>query len=189
MYSRAFHTRRWSQAFLSVSGENAQEAFLYFKALVSPVKSMHGVLSGHSAALMLEKILRESAGGNSGDKSPALEYAICFICLLVEKKCFKYADALMENIEQKLDEQNGILDITLEAASPLTAELEKELTRMIKEKTNAAGIKMKTHVKPELLGGFLLRTHGFYIDASLKGQLQKMSDELTATIWTGGSNG
>jgi ATP synthase F1 delta subunit len=189
MYSKTFHAKRWSEAFVSVSGENAQETFLCFKALISPIKHVHGVLSGHNASLALEKTLRESAAGTHGDTSLALEYAICFICLLVEKKCFKHVDSLIEKIEQKLDEQNGILDITLEAASPLTADFEKELTRMIKEKTNASGIKMKTHIKPELLGGFLLRTQGFYIDASLKGQLQKMSDELTATIWTGGSNG
>jgi len=49
---------------------------------------------------------------------------------------------------------------------------------MIKEKTGASDVKMKTSVKPELLAGFLLRIGGFYIDASLKGQVESMKADL-----------
>jgi F0F1-type ATP synthase delta subunit len=50
---------------------------------------------------------------------------------------------------------------------------------MIKEKTGASDVKMKTSVKPELLAGFLIRIGGFYVDASLKGQLEAMRADLT----------
>jgi F-type H+-transporting ATPase subunit delta len=77
-----------------------------------------------------------------------------------------------------LNEKNGILDITVETAVELDKNFTEELVQIIKEKTGAAGVKIKTCIKPELLGGFLLRTGGFYIDASLKGQVEKMMAEL-----------
>jgi F-type H+-transporting ATPase subunit delta len=136
----------------------------------------------------LEKIVRESvasakvvSAGSAGAPS-AMEYAIRFICLLVEKNCFRYIDSLLHKIEQELDEQKGILALSLEAADPLDSGFEKKLAQMIKERTGAAGVTMKTSVKPELLGGYRLRLGGFYVDASLKGQIEKMKSDLEAVI-------
>jgi F-type H+-transporting ATPase subunit delta len=173
-----FHSARWAAAFLAVSGENAQGAFLCLKALSAPVKSVHGVFVGHGASAELEKILREGAAACKAETSPDVEYAIRFICLLVEKNCFRYIDLLLQRIEQRLDEQKGLLDLSLETASSLDSGFEKELAQMIKEKTGASDVKMKTSVKPELLAGFLLRIGGFYIDASLKGQVESMKADL-----------
>jgi len=166
-----FHATRWADAFLAVSGKDAEDAFLCLKALSVPVKSVHG------ASAELEKILRESAkkaAGSEKEISPPVEYAIRFISLLVEKNYFRHINLLLQRIEQKLDEQKGFLALSLEAASPLDSGFEKELTQMIKEKTGATGVKMNVSVKPELLAGFLLRVNGFYVDASLKGQLDAM---------------
>ena len=176
-----FRVSRWADAFLAVSGKDADEAFVCLKALVTPLKSAHGILFGHDAAAKLEKILRENTDGNT-----ACEYAIRFICLLTEKKYLKYIDLLINRIEKKLDEQKGILCVTVQTAAQQDSDFEKELARSIKEITGAASIKMETQIKPELLGGYALRIGDFYIDASLKGQLEKMTAQL---IGDGGSDG
>jgi len=173
-----FHADRWAGAFLAVTAENAEGAFLCLKAFAQPVKSIRGVFFGHNASTELETMLRESVK----DKSPDVEYAIRFICLLVEKDCFRFIDILLAKIEQKLNDKKGILAISLEAAAPVDAGFEKDLTRIIKEQTGASGVTMKTNVRPELLGGYRLRMGGFYIDASLKGQLADMKAELEAVI-------
>jgi len=187
-----FHAQRWAAAFLAVSGKDAEDAFLCLKALCAPVKlvqqswTVHGAFFGRGASAELEKILRESANAGAGfntarnaeETACAVEYAIRFICLLVEKNCFKYIDSLLQRIEQKLDEQKGLLALSLEAAAPLDSGFEKELAQKIKEKTGSSGIKMNVSVKPELLAGFLLRINGFYVDASLKGQLEAMKAGL-----------
>jgi F0F1-type ATP synthase delta subunit len=204
-----FHHDRWAGAFFAVSGENADAVFLTLKTLAQPLRSVYGAFSGHGASLRLEKILRESAdvtescsesGSESGSLSGSLsetqsfafEYAIRFICLLVEKNCLKYIDLLLEKIEQILDEQKGILNITVESAVSPDSGFEEELARMIKQKTAAAGIKIKSHVRHELLGGYLLRIGDFYVDASLKGQLENMRAELITAVEKmpdGGNNG
>jgi F-type H+-transporting ATPase subunit delta len=184
-----FHAARWSGAFLSVTGENADEAFLCLKALAVKVKTIHGVLMGHSASDRLEKILRESAAGT---ETPAVEYAIRFLCLLVEKNNFRSLNLLLLKIKQDLDAKNRIVTAVVETTAALDSGLEEKLTQMIKDKTGAAGVKMKTRVKPELLGGYILRIGSHYIDASLKGQLESMAAHLGTPILgaeTGGRNG
>jgi len=191
-----FHAQRWADVFVSVSGTDANEAFLCLKALSEQLKTIHGVFFGHNASAKLEKTLREStavvpkvtpAETALAKVASATEYAIRFLCLLVEKKCFKYIALVLQRIEQNLNRQNGILDVTVESAAPVDGGFEEEMTRMIKEKTGAAGIKLKTRLRPELLGGYLLRIGSLYIDASLKGQLDNMAAHLRES--TGGSNG
>jgi ATP synthase F1 delta subunit len=165
--------------FLTVSGENAQEACFCLKALAPQVKSVHGIFLGREASQELEKVLREcvSASGRP-EASSAEEYAIRFICLLAEKHCLKYIDSILTFIESMLNEKNGILDLDIETAAPLDSRFVEEFAQMIKEKTGAQGVNTKTHIRPELLGGYLLRVNGFYIDASIKGQADKMMTEL-----------
>ena len=172
---------------MAVTGANADNAFECLKAIARPVKSVLGVFFGHDAAAELETMLRSAAGVSAAGVSAAeppleVEYAIRFICLLVEKDCFRYVDVLLSGIEQRLDEQKGILALSLEAASAVDGDFEKELARMIREKTGAADVKMKTSVRPELLSGYRLRIGGFYVDASLKGQLAQMRADLEAVI-------
>jgi F0F1-type ATP synthase delta subunit len=180
-----FHAQRWAGAFLSVSGKDAEEAFLCLKALAGQVKTVQGVFFGHNASAKLEKILRECLAACGGE-TPAAEHAVRFLCLLVERNCFKHAGLLLQRIEQNLDEQKGVLDITVEAADPVEGGFEKEIELVIKEKTGAAGVRMKTRLRPELLGGYILRIGSFYVDASLKGQLESMAAHLGGN---GGRNG
>ena len=202
-----FSVNRWAALFLSVTGDNAESAFSCLKLIAAPVKSSYIVFSGYTDSIRLEKILRESfaaAGGANGaakaavavdEAATAAEYAIRYLCLLVKRKYLKKIDFLLERIEQMLNEQKGILNITLETANQSGA-YEAELLDMIREKTGAAGIKAKTITRPELLGGYVLRMGSSYIDASLKGQMEKMKSELERTalaasdkaVFSGGIN-
>ena len=185
-----FHSDRWAGAFISVSGGNTAAAFTCLKAMIPPLKSIRGAVLGRSTAARIEKLLRESAGAAGSD--PAVEYSIRFISLLVEKNCFKHIDSVLQRIEQRMDEQMGILDVTVESAVPMNSGFAEEMRLSIMERTGAAGVKMKTRLVPELLGGYRLRTGGFCVDASLKGQLEQMKADMFAavrTAMTGGKNG
>jgi len=178
-----FHADRWASAFFAATGENADDAFLCLKTIAPQIKKIHGAFFGHEASAKLEKILMESADSASIIKSSfAAEYAVHFICLLVERNCFRYIDRLLEKIERKINQQKGILDVVVESALPLDNALEEELARNIKEKTSSLGVKINSRVRPELLGGYLLRIGSFYVDASLKGQLEKMRADLFQAV-------
>jgi len=188
-----FRKDRWTGAFFAVSGENADAVYLSMKAITAPLKSVKGIFYGHSSSVKLEKLIRESIGVTE-DYGPdfALEYAIRFICLLVEKKCFKYIDLLLKEIERILNEQKGILNVTVESAVTPDSGFEENLAQSIKLKTGAEAVKVKTQVNPDLLGGYLLRIGDFYVDASFRGQLENMKAELIAAVEEmpdGGNNG
>ena len=193
---------------MDTSGENAQEAFLCLKEISAPVKLKQGAFFGRVMSFKLEKVLRECTD-SCGD---AYEIAICFICLLTEKKCFHFIDPILDKIERMLNEKNGIIDITLESAFPADDDFIIKLEKNIFKMPNAscgevlrgngaakascaakaagdaktAGVKIKTKNNPQLLGGYLLRMKSFYIDASLKGQLDKMKTDISARL--GGIN-
>jgi ATP synthase F1 delta subunit len=181
---KKFPTEKWAETFLTIAGKDAEKVYLCLKTLAEPVKSLPPIFFGHSASEELEKIMRDCSGDAVND--PAVEYAIRFICLLVERKSFRYVNSLLRRIEQKLDEQNGVLSVTIETAVPMEKDFEKELVRMIKEKTGASDVKMAKRVKPDLLGGYMLRIGAFYVDATLKGQLEMIKTELIAASSTAG---
>jgi F-type H+-transporting ATPase subunit delta len=198
-----FRSERWAGAFIGVSGENAAAAFLCLKALAAPLKSVsvRGVFFGKDAAARVEKLLRDGVcagagsapGGTPGD--PAAECAIRFVTLLIEKNCFRHIDLVLQKIERRMDEQAGILDVTVESAAPMDSAFEEEMRRSLMQRTGAAGVKMKTRLVPELLGGYRLRIGGFCVDASLKGQMEQMKADMLEAVRTamaaarGGGNG
>ena len=183
MLARTFHADRWAEAFFAVSGENAETVLLCLKIIAPRIKSIHGSFYGHGSSARLEEMLMDSV--NSADIKEhltAAEYAIRFVCLLVEKNSFRYIDILLSRIEKKLNERRGILDVTVEASAPLDSGFEEELARMIREKTGSAGVKINVLIRPELIGGFLIRIGSFYIDASLKRQMENMMEDFTQAI-------
>jgi ATP synthase F1 delta subunit len=176
---KKFHTEIWAEAFFTVTGKDAEKVYLCLKTLSIPVfRIHHSAFFGHSVSEELEEIMRASLKDAADDM--AVEYSIRFICLLVEKKCFRFINSFLRRIEQKLDEQKGIVTVTVETAAPMDSDFEKELIQMIKERTGATDIKMIPRVRPELLSGYLLRIGGFFIDATLKGQLETMRSDLYA---------
>jgi F-type H+-transporting ATPase subunit delta len=184
-----FHGNRWAAAFITTLGDNAGEGFMCLKAVVKPLKGVSGVLLGYSAAKKLESIMRDSCSavntnafnGNTNTFN-ALEYVIRFITLVVEKNQFGNIDLILGKIEESLEAKNGILSVTVESATPLDDVFEGELRRRIIAQTGAADLKMKTLLVPALLGGYHLRIGGFYVDASLKGQMEKMRADLEAGL-------
>ncbi|MDR0302025.1 MAG: F0F1 ATP synthase subunit delta [Treponema sp.] len=173
---------RWAVVFISVLGENAQEGLSCLKALAGPVKTVSGALFGYSAARRLEKLLRESVSAVQNSGGIVVEYVIRFITLLVEKNQFKYIDLILQRIEERIDGRNGTLTVIFESAAPMDGVLEEELKTRIARQTGAVNVKMKTRLVPDLLGGYRLRVGGFYVDASVKGQMEKMQAELEAVL-------
>jgi F-type H+-transporting ATPase subunit delta len=175
-----FRADRWAAAFSGSLGKDAGAGFECLKALTLRLQPVSGILFGRSAAKKLERELRESSAAFS--VGPEFEYTIRFICLLVEKNLFRRIDAILAEIERWLDEQNGVLQATAESAFPIDSTFEDELGKLICERTGAARIKMRTRLIPELLAGYRLRIGGFCFDASLKGQLEKMAEDLTGGL-------
>ena len=187
-----FHGNRWAGVFVRALGEGATEGLVCLKELTGVIKKINDTLYGYTVAVRLEKVLRESVGVcGAGAMNECTEKVIRFICLMVEKRHFDGIDIVIQEIEDLLEKQNKILSVTVETASVLEPSFEEELKQRIMQETGAVQVKMKTETFPELLGGYKLRFGGYYVDASLRGQLEKMKTSLeeAALGMSGGYNG
>jgi F0F1-type ATP synthase delta subunit len=180
-----FNDSRWANVFVNVLGENSETAFACLKAAVPQIKAIPCAMSGFADALRVEKMLTESMRlslTTGGISQTAAESTIRFISLLIRKGRFRRIDSIMRIIEEQTFRQNGILVVTAESAAPMERDFEDELRRQIEKATGAKKAIIKAMHAPELLGGYRLRMGGFYIDASLKGQVERMKAGLDAAV-------
>lgn len=146
---------------------------------VSPlVSAIPGSVSGTFAAAQLERMIRKALPAATAKQ----EIVVRFILLLIKKNLFRYIDAVIKEIEAKLDHLRGILPVTLESAAAPDKDFQESLKKQLMEKTSARGIKLDTRIVPDLLGGCRLRIGGDIIDASLRSQLQRMSVDLVRGV-------
>jgi ATP synthase F1 delta subunit len=166
-----FHADRWAAAFINAFDTTAAAELERLKTLMPALMTVSKELFGQFRAQRLEKILKEYTGAE-------FDKTIRYISLVVSKNRFTCINLIIAEIEKMLDERNGILDVIVESAAATDSAFEGMIKKMICEKTGARGINLKIKTVPALIAGYRLRVRGFYIDASLRGQLGKMSVDL-----------
>jgi len=170
-------TNRWIAAFIGIFGNNAAEELERLKALSGVLNPVKKSVFGRNRSLWLEKMFRSCTGTE-------FENVIRFIALAIRKNCYRYIDTIIAGIEKEIDEQNGILDITMESAVETDRGFEEKLDKIICSQTGAAGIKLHNKLVPELLAGYRLRIGEIFVDASLRAQLENMKKDLLASEQT-----
>jgi F0F1-type ATP synthase delta subunit len=180
-----FNDSRWASVFVGALGKSSETALACLKAMVPQIKTIPCAMSGSADALRVEKMLTESVRlsiKTNGIVQTAAESTVRFISLLIRKGRFRHIDSIMQRIEEQTFRQNGVLAVTAEFATPMESGFEEELRRRIEKITGAKKAIIKAIHAPELLGGYRLRMGGFYIDASLKGQIERMKAGLEAAV-------
>ncbi|MDR1277840.1 MAG: F0F1 ATP synthase subunit delta [Treponema sp.] len=181
-----FIPERWAEAFIKTAGsftgaaaaESAEEGFAVLRALLPLVRGIPGEVSGRTAALRLEGMLRAAAAVTG--ESPGMEAAIRLLVLLVKKGGLRFGGSLLGAIEKIIDRQQGVLECVLESADPPDEDVQEDLKQALIKKTGAKDIRLLPRIRPELLGGFRLRLGDKILDASIRGQLGQMAADLEA---------
>jgi F-type H+-transporting ATPase subunit delta len=181
-----FSPDRWALAFISACGPDADQGLAALKGIAPCLPQMHGVVSGRTAAARLERMLH-AAMEQSGVNDRGTEFAVRLVVLLIRKYLFKHINTLIDEVENQLDKQNGVLHAVLESAFPPDAAFQKSLRDQLKGRFGVRDVKVQIRVAPELLSGCRLRIGSESWDASLRGQLQKMVTDIGAADIPGGS--
>lgn len=74
-------------------------------------------------------------------------------------------------------ESKGIRLAEVTSARPLDAESEREIVKRLNGMANA-GVEIRKKVDEKILGGVVIRLDDTLIDASVKGSLEKLRDEI-----------
>jgi F-type H+-transporting ATPase subunit delta len=103
-----------------------------------------------------------------------------FLRLLVEKGRISEVEDIYDEWARLLARQERVLELELQTAVELS---DKEAAKVVKEIEDASGRKIVATrtVDPDLIGGLVVKAGSVRLDASVRGRLQQLREELTAT--------
>lgn len=101
-----------------------------------------------------------------------------FMAVIIDHRRLKMLDDIVRVFETELDAQLGFAEVQVSSARllspPEQREVESRVERMTGKKVRASYVS-----NPELLGGVVVRVGDTIYDGSVRGQLEKMRQELS----------
>ena len=99
------------------------------------------------------------------------------LVFLTKHHGFKYLSLVIRSYQYELENVLGTVKAEIETADEISPEIRENLVKGLEEKL---GKKVETsfRVNPELIGGFLVRTTSFVVDASVKNLLKELAMKI-----------
>lgn len=120
--------------------------------------------------------LMELSSGLS--KAEAEKLIARFIVVLKERHDLNKSDSITAELDLLLEAQAGELRAELVSARSLSAKSKSLITNYLSERLGGTKLTWQEKIDRTLLGGFVLRYHGFVIDGSVKTNLNKFKKQL-----------
>jgi F-type H+-transporting ATPase subunit delta len=105
--------------------------------------------------------------------------ALRLISLLVERGKVAGLPSVSENYNRMLNAHRGVVEATVTSAVPLTAD-ETAAIRSRVEAMAGSAVELRTEVDPDLIGGLTIQVRDRLLDASIRGRLERLRDQLHA---------
>lgn len=110
------------------------------------------------------------------------EMTFGFLDLLIKKKREPMLDGVCEGFVNLYNECHRIKVATLTSAQALSPELVEKIRGILTEKTQYT-IEIQQVVKPDIIGGILIKMDDFYFDASILSKINKLKQEFSRNIY------
>jgi F0F1-type ATP synthase delta subunit len=94
---------------------------------------------------------------------------------VIANKMVNQVDLLLLDIADELYAQDGQLDATVEHTFDLSEATKTAIADLLKAKTGATTVALNDQQNPDLLGGVIVRTARYQLDASVRTQLKQIS--------------
>jgi F-type H+-transporting ATPase subunit delta len=105
-------------------------------------------------------------------------YLTNFLMLLVDKRRIIFLKQIIEQFLNLLRQLNQTVLAEVISARELNEEQARAVADKVKDITNARDVELKTSVDPDLIGGVIIKVGSQVLDASLRGQLRRISTNL-----------
>jgi F-type H+-transporting ATPase subunit delta len=109
----------------------------------------------------------------------ANSYLLNFLMLLVDKRRIIFLKQIASQYLNLLRKLNQTVLAEVISARELSEDQKRAVTEKVKGITNARDVELKTSTQPNLIGGVIIKVGSQVIDASLRGQLRRISMNLT----------
>jgi len=171
--------RRYAKAFLDV----AQEANSVDMLLRDVLAFRDAALSGNgelfralsNPVFKLEE--RKAVLGQVLTRIGAHPTTSNLLRLLLDKGRFAELPLIAETYEEMADVRANRVRVTVETASPLSGELEREVRAALARATGKEVV-LQTRTNPDLIGGIVARVGGKVYDASIRARLEDLKNRL-----------
>lgn len=168
----------YAQALMSLAQErNLIEQFgQQFRALESLLEESpefsefiaNPVIKAEDKKSVLRRVMEDEAN----------PYLTNFLMLLVDKRRIIFLKQITEQFLNLLRQLNQTVLAEVISARELNEEQARAVADKVKNITNARDVELKTSVDPDLIGGVIIKVGSQVLDASLRGQLRRMSTNL-----------
>jgi F-type H+-transporting ATPase subunit delta len=127
----------------------------------------------------------------AGDKQAVLQriagdsthsYLQNFLRLLADKKRLMFAAGIARRYLALLRELNQTALAQVTAAAELSESQRQQVTERVKAMTGARDVELELSYDPELIGGVIVQVGSQVLDASLRGQLRRMSLQMSGAV-------
>jgi F-type H+-transporting ATPase subunit delta len=105
------------------------------------------------------------------------ERTYSFIELLLDNKRELFLPGMARRFLFLYKKEKGILTVTMTSAVQLSTETIEHIRKRIAS-LHSCEVEMECLINPDLIGGFLLRIDDRLMDASIRGELKKIQEEL-----------
>lgn len=102
-------------------------------------------------------------------------YFLNFLLLLVDRRRIVFLEVIFEQFIALQRKLNNVVLATVVTASELTRSQEDAIADQVKKMTGAASVELEISVDDSLIGGVIIKVGSQVFDASLRGQLRRIS--------------
>jgi F-type H+-transporting ATPase subunit delta len=149
------------------------ETFRFLDSLLRESKEfkdfvLNPVIKGKDKKAVLKQVLGSDAN----------LYLVNFMMLLVDKRRIVFLEPIVEQYLNLLRKLNQTVLAEVVSATELSDSQKQSISEKVKAIADARDVELKTSVDPDLIGGVIIKVGSKVIDASIRGQLRRISISL-----------
>jgi len=104
-----------------------------------------------------------------------------FVKILIDRERIGYFDDVVRSYQEMADEVLGRVRVQVQIAEDLSPGIQEELQKKLTAYTQKQVI-LEKQIKPELLGGILLKIKDQVLDGSIQSSLYRMKEKMKETV-------
>ncbi|CAN1210663.1 ATP synthase F1 subunit delta [Tumidithrix helvetica PCC 7403] len=105
-----------------------------------------------------------------------------FLMVLVDRRRITFLEPICLQFQALLREMNQVAFAEIISAVALTEAQQATLEQKVLDVTSARSVQLSIVVNPDLIGGVIIKIGSQVIDASIRGQLRRLSSSLMAGV-------
>ncbi|AMA08515.1 ATP synthase F1 subunit delta [Picosynechococcus sp. PCC 73109] len=105
-------------------------------------------------------------------------YFLNFLFLLVDRRRIVFLEGICQEFVALQRKLNNIVLADVTSAQPLTTDQEAAIADQVKQMTGANAVELNISTDADLIGGVVIKVGSKVFDASLRGQLRRISMDL-----------